>query len=78
MVGDEQVTTTTKYPNTGTLFRLPPEKRQTDKSPEYEGEFDITCPHCGGESKGWVKSWIREGKAGKFFSLAFKFKTKQS
>jgi hypothetical protein len=65
-----------KYPNSGTLFRLPPENRQTDKSPEYEGEFDVDCPHCNGNLKGWVKAWIREGKTGKFFSLAFKFRQK--
>lgn len=59
--------------NTGNLFRVM--ERQSDKHPEYEGEFKIACPHCNGQAGGWVKAWVRDAKNGaKFFSLAFKFK----
>ena len=62
--------------NSGALFRIPDQDRKSDKHPQYEGDFSQTCPHCGKQSGGWVKAWIKEGKSGKFFSLAFKFKQK--
>jgi hypothetical protein len=63
--------------NSGSLFKQPPEKMTKDTSPPYEGEFKIICPHCAAESRGWCKAWVREGKLGKFFSLAFKFRERQ-
>jgi hypothetical protein len=63
--------------NSGSLFKQPPEKMTKDTSPPYEGEFKIICPHCAAESRGWCKAWVREGKLGKFFSLAFKFRQAQ-
>ena len=60
--------------NSGALFRIPDDQIKSEKHPPYEGEFSATCPHCGAASGGWVKAWIKEGKTGKFFSLAFKFK----
>ena len=57
--------------DTGQLFKN--EKRESDRHPEYEGEFKIRCPHCSGSLLGWVKGWVREAKTGdKYFSLAFK------
>ena len=61
--------------NTGSLFKQPPEKVTKDTHPPYEGDFKIKCEHCGAESRGWVKAWVKESpKIGKFFSLAFKFR----
>ena len=57
-------------PNSGTLFKET--ERKSDKHPEYEGEYLVECPHCNASHKGWVKAWVKEGKKGKFFSLAFK------
>tara|TARA_R110000868_G_scaffold290385_2_gene550581 strand:+ start:1297 stop:1527 length:231 start_codon:yes stop_codon:yes gene_type:complete len=63
--------------NSGNLFRIPEEDIKSDKHPQYEGEFKTICPHCNAPATGWVKGWIKEAKTGsKFFSLAFKFKTK--
>mgnify|MGYP003331419363 CR=1 len=63
--------------DSGNLFRIPAEKRKSDKHPEYEGEFKTICPHCNQPASGWVKAWVKEAKTGsKFFSLAFKFKRK--
>lgn len=63
--------------NSGSLFKLLPDKRKSDNSPEYEGDVKIVCPHCGAPSLAWIKAWIKEAKTGaKFFSLAFKFKTR--
>lgn len=59
--------------DSGNLFRIAAEERKNEAWPEYEGEFKVKCPHCGGLAAGWVKAWIKETKAGKkFFSLAFK------
>lgn len=63
--------------NSGSLFRIPDEEKKSEKSPGYEGEFSAICPHCQGVLGGWVKAWVKDGKKGKFLSLAFKFKTKQ-
>lgn len=65
----------TPKPNSGSLFKVPDEKRTKETWPQYDGEFLVECPHCGQHQKGWVSAWVKEGKAGKFFSLAFKHKT---
>ena len=64
--------------NSGNLFRIADEDRKSETWPQYEGEFNIICPHCNSPAKGWVKAWIKEGKAGKFFSLSFKHRQKQA
>lgn len=57
--------------NSGNLFRV--ENPKSETHPPYEGEFKTICPHCEKASRGWVKAWVKETKAGaKFFSLAFK------
>ena len=63
-------------PNSGSLFRVPEDKKTSDKFPEYSGDIVVTCPHCGADSGGWISAWVKESKAGKFFSLAFKFKSR--
>ena len=66
-------------PNSGTLFRVPDDKRTSDKFPEFDGEFLMVCPHCQTEQKGWISAWVKTAtKSGaKFFSLAFKFRERQ-
>lgn len=61
--------------NSGALFKVPDEKRSSETWPQYEGDFKIACPHCNATLLGWTKAWVKEGKMGKFFSLAFKHKT---
>jgi hypothetical protein len=63
--------------NSGSLFRVPPDKLTKDTAAPYEGEFKVICPHCQAEARGWVKAWINESKVGKFFGLRFKFRDKQ-
>jgi hypothetical protein len=48
----------------GTLFRN--EKREKDTHPTHTGTALIN-----GEEM-WVSAWVKEGKSGRFFSLAFK------
>lgn len=63
--------------NSGQLFKV--DERKTEKSPEYEGEFSATCPHCQAQAGGWIKAWVREAKTGKkYFSIALKFKERRS
>lgn len=65
-------------PNSGQLFKVKPEDRKSDTWPEYEGDFNTECPHCGKPALGWVKAWVREAKTGaKYFSLAFKFRQRK-
>jgi hypothetical protein len=66
-------------PNSGTLFRVPDDKKTSDKSKDYDGEFVLVCPHCQAESRGWLGGWIKTAaKSGaKFLSVSFKFRDKQ-
>jgi hypothetical protein len=63
--------------NSGSLFRVPPDKLTKETAAPYEGEFKVICPHCAAESRGWVKAWVNDSKVGKFFGLRFKFRDKQ-
>jgi len=66
-------------PNSGTLFRVPDDKKTSDKSKDYDGEFVLVCPHCQAESRGWLGGWIKTAaKTGsKFLSVSFKFRERQ-
>jgi hypothetical protein len=50
--------------NSGSIFRVADKKGE--KFPDYEGKAMID-----GKLK-WVSMWIKEGKKGKFYSIAFK------
>lgn len=63
--------------NSGSLFKVPPEKLTKDTAAPYEGEFKLICPHCHAEARGWVKAWVNDSKVGKFFGLRFKFRERQ-
>jgi hypothetical protein len=66
-------------PNSGTLFRVPEDKKTSDKSKDYDGEFVLVCPHCQAESRGWLGGWVKTAaKTGaKFLSVSFKFRERQ-
>jgi hypothetical protein len=66
-------------PNSGTLSRIPAEKRTSEKFPEFDGEFLMVCPHCQQEQRGWISAWVKTAtKTGRqFFSIAFKHREKQ-
>ncbi len=49
--------------NSGSLFKNT--RKQTANHPDYDGQALI------GGVEYWVKGWVKEGKKGKFFSLAF-------
>lgn len=53
----------------GVLFKN--DRRQNDKQPEYTGTATI-----GGQDV-FVSAWVKTGQKGKFFSLAFKWRTEQ-
>ena len=55
--------------NSGTLFRN--DRRENDKQPEYKGDGIINGVPV------WISAWVKEGKNGKFFSMAFKPKEEQ-
>ena len=56
-----------EFPNSGALFKADAaKKRDNPKWPDYEGSADIDGVAY------WVSAWIKEGKSGKFMSLAFK------
>lgn len=55
--------------NSGTLFRN--DRRENDKQPEYKGDGIVNGVPV------WISAWVKEGKTGKFFSMAFKPKEEQ-
>ena len=53
----------------GVLFRNT--RSKGENSPEYTGSCEIN------REEYWVSAWVKEGKKGKFFSLAFRAKDEQ-
>lgn len=49
----------------GIIFKNP-DKTAGDKRPEYKGEAVIDGKEF------WISAWVKEGKKGKFFSIAYK------
>jgi hypothetical protein len=54
----------------GVLFKN--NKKQGEKSPDYKGQAEIDGQEY------WLSAWVKEGKKGKFLSLAFKAKDEAS
>ena len=57
--------------NTGTLFKNDLEGK-SDKFPPYGGSINVDGTEY------WVSAWVKDGKKGKFFSLAIKPKEEQA
>ncbi len=56
-------------PNSGVLFKN--DRKEQPNHPDYKGQAEVN-----GQSV-WISAWIKEGKSGKFMSLAFSEKTQQ-
>jgi hypothetical protein len=60
------------FPNSGILFRN--DGKKTPKHPDYRGDGEVTCEHCGCKLELWLSGWVKEGSRGKFLSLSFRSK----
>lgn len=59
-----------KRDNSGALF-----KAKANENPNWP-QYDGSCAIGGREY--WISAWVKEGKSGKFFSLAFKPKEEKA
>jgi hypothetical protein len=59
----------TDYDNNmrGVLFKN--DRKDSDRHPDYKGNAEVDGVHY------WLSAWIKDGKSGKFMSLAFTPKT---
>jgi hypothetical protein len=55
--------------NSGALFKA--KSNENPKWPQYEGSVTVAGVDY------WISAWVKDGKSGKFFSLAFKPKEKR-
>lgn len=58
-----------KRDNSGALFKA--KASENPRWPQYEGSATVDGVDY------WLSAWVKEGKSGKFFSLAFKPKEKR-
>lgn len=58
-----------KRDNSGALFKA--KANENPRWPQYEGSATVDGVDY------WLSAWVKEGKSGKFFSLAFKPKEKR-
>lgn len=59
-----------KYPNSGILAKNTRATKPTHPTHSGQGEYE--------GQEFWISAWVKEGKDGKFFSLAFKPKEAQA
>lgn len=60
--------------NSGALFKN--DKKTAAKHPDYQGNENVVCSKCGEASSYRLAAWLKEGKKGKFLSLAVSEDTK--
>lgn len=53
-----------KYDNSGALFKN--DRKNSDRHPDYTGSLTIEGREY------WIPGWLKEGKSGRFMSLAVK------
>jgi hypothetical protein len=61
-----------EYPNSGILFSN--DNKRTDKHPDWRGDGEITCVHCGSIIELWLSAWSKRGRKGEYLTASFKAK----
>jgi hypothetical protein len=66
--------TNNDFSNSGVLFKN--DRKEKDSQPDYRGDANVVCPLCETRTEYWLSSWLKQGKKGRFLSLAFQLKDK--
>jgi hypothetical protein len=60
------------YDNTNSGAMFVNDRKRGANSPDFKGQCEPACPHCGAVTKFWLSGWKKKARNGSgFLSLAF-------
>ncbi len=62
--------------NQGALFKNKDKDPNKETDRDYNGNCEVTCPHCNKSGEHWISAWINKSKAGLTY-MSLKFNPKE-